>query len=256
MLAFTRAVPPTIINCELTHRRREPIDWPRADEQHRRYEKALESLGCRVVRLPALPDFPDSVFVEDTAVILDECAIIARPGAVSRRGETPTVAQALGEHRSLCCIEAPGTLDGGDVLRAGRRIFVGRSTRTNDAGIEQLQRFAEPLGYSVIPTSVQGCLHLKSAISVLGEASFLADRSCFDTSVFAQATTIDVDPTEPGGANALFVNGTVICPESAPLTRARLEARGFHVVSLDVSELAKAEAGLTCCSLLVNDDAN
>jgi dimethylargininase len=253
MLAFTRAVPPSIINCQLTHLEREPIDWARADEQHRCYEALLESLGCRVTRLPMLADFPDSVFVEDTAIVFDECAVITRPGATSRRGETPSVAQALREHRPLNCIETPDTLDGGDVLRVDCKVFVGLSTRTTPGALDQLARFLAPLGYSVHPTRVRGCLHLKSAASELGDGTVLVAPNCLEPSDFADVTTIEVDPTEPSGANVLFVNGTVICPQSAPRTRARLEARGYRVTSLDTSELAKAEAGLTCCSLLVND---
>jgi dimethylargininase len=252
MLAFTRAVPPSIARCELTHLPREPIDWARAEEQHRRYEEALESLGCRVLRLPALPDFPDSVFVEDTAIVLDECAVITRPGAPSRRGETPSVAQALREHRPLLCIESPGTIDGGDVLRVGRRIFVGLSTRTNRAAIEQLTGLIAPMGYDVVPIAVEGCLHLKSAVSDLGDGTLLIAPSLVAAMASSGLTTIEGDPSEPGGSNVLLVNGTVICPASAPRTRERLLGRGRPVLSLDVSELAKAEAGLTCCSLLVN----
>lgn len=256
MVAFTRAVPPSITRCELTHLRREPIDLARAEEQHRRYEDALESLGCRVRRLPPLPDFPDSVFVEDSAVVLDECAVITRPGARSRRGETPSVAEALREHRPLQWIESPGTMDGGDVLRVGRRIFVGLSTRTNRAAVEQLTTFVEPLGYEVIPIVVRGCLHLKSAVSDLGEGTLLVAPTGVDVSDFGEVTTIEGDPNEPGGSNVLLVNGTVICPASAPRTRERLLEGCRRVLSLDVSELAKAEAGLTCCSLLVNGAAD
>jgi dimethylargininase len=256
MFAFTRAVPPSIARCELTHLRREPIDWARAAEQHGRYEEALEALGCQVRRLPALPEFPDSVFVEDTAVVLDECAVITRPGAPSRRGETPSVAHALREHRPLRCIEPPGIMDGGDVLRVGRRIFVGLSTRTNAAAVDQLDRFVGPFGYAVIPLAVRGCLHLKSAVTDLGDGALLVSPSAIDATDFADLTTIEGDPTESGSSNVLVVNGTVICPASAERTRDRLEAGGRRVLSLDVSELAKAEAGLTCCSLLVNDAAD
>jgi dimethylargininase len=256
MLAFTRAVPSSITNCELTHLARVPIDLERAERQHRRYESILESLGCRIERLPTLDDHPDSVFVEDTAVVLDECAVITRPGAASRRGETPSVAQALREHRTLFCIESPGTMDGGDVLRVGRRIYVGLSTRTNREAVDQLARFVTPFGYAVTTTRVRGCLHLKTAATELGDRTLLVAPGSLEPSDFRDATTIEVDPTEPGGSNVLSVNGAVVCPDSAPRTRARLEARGYRVVSVDASELAKAEAGLTCCSLLVNDTAD
>jgi dimethylargininase len=253
MLALTRPVPTSIGNCELTHLERVPIDWERADLQHRRYEQILESLGCRMTRLPALEDSPDSVFVEDTAVVFDECAVISRPGAPSRRGETASVEEVLRTLRPLHCIESPATLDGGDVLRVGRRVFVGLSSRTTAAAVDQLKAFLKPLGYTVHPTGVRRALHLKTAVSELGDGSLLIDPSRIDASAFDGATTIEVDPTEPTGANVLFVNGTVLCPESAPRTTATLAAHGYRVLSVDASELGKAEAGLTCCSLLVND---
>src|SRR5450759_3872284 len=130
-LALTRSVPASIGNCELTHLSREPIDYARAVAQHAQYEAALRRLGCRVQRLPDAPDLPDSVFVEDTAVVFDDMAVIARPGAASRRAEVEALIAALGPHRRLACIEAPGTLDGGDVLVTPDRVFVGMSGRTN-----------------------------------------------------------------------------------------------------------------------------
>ena len=163
------------------------------------------------------------------------------------------MAQALREHRALFCIESPGTLDGGDVLRVGRRIYVGLSTRTNREAVDQLARFVTPFGYSAHAIRVRGCLHLKTAATELGDGTLLVNPDRLDASDLHDTTTIEVDPNEPGGSNILSVNGSVICADSAPRTRARLEARGYRVVSVDASELAKAEAGLTCCSLLVND---
>src|SRR5881394_4110676 len=130
-IALTRAVPPSITRCELTHLAREPIDWSRATRQHEEYERVLRSLGCTVTRLAQLPDNPDSVFVEDTAIVLDECAVITRPGALSRRDETASVAEAIGPYRPLQHIRSPGTMDGGDVLKVGRRLYIGLSTRTD-----------------------------------------------------------------------------------------------------------------------------
>lgn len=255
MLALTRSVPTSIARCELTHIAREPIDWKRAVAQHRRYEETLTAVGCRVTRLAPLDDAPDAVFVEDTAVVFDECAVIARPGAPSRRQETPSVEEALKPLRQLRCIAAPGTLDGGDVLRLGRTLFVGRSTRTNAQGIDQLERAVRPFGYAVRAVTLGRRLHLKSAASALGDR-LLIDPGSVDRETFDGLTTIDVDPSEPGAANVLFVNGTVICPANAPRTAERLERAGYRVVAIDASELAKAEAGLTCCSLLVNDAAD
>ena len=151
MIAITRDVSPAMARCELTHRPRVPIDVGRAAEQHAGYERALTRLGCSVVRLGASAEMPDCVFVEDAAVVLDEMAVIARPGAASRRAETAAVADALRSHRPLARIEAPATLDGGDVLAAGRSIFIGRSSRTNDAAAAQMQALTAPFGYTVRP---------------------------------------------------------------------------------------------------------
>src|SRR3954468_17652518 len=170
IVALTRAVPRSIERCELTHLQREPIDYARAVREHAAYEACLERLGCRVVRLPDLPDQPDSVFVEDTAVVVEGLAVIARPGAESRRGEVASTASALPAHRPLACIEPPGTLDGGDVLVTPGVVFAGISGRTNDDGARQLAAFLAPHGYRVVPVAVTGCLHLKSAVTALPAA--------------------------------------------------------------------------------------
>src|SRR5436190_11918806 len=166
-VAITRAVSPALGACELTHVARVPIDVELARAQHRAYEQALINAGYRVERLDTGPDMPDSVFVEDIAVVFDELAIITRPGAESRRRETPAVAEALAAYRPLHVIQPPGTVDGGDVLVAGRKVFVGRSTRTNDAAAMQMRRILGPFGYTVVQTDVRGCLHLKSAVTRL-----------------------------------------------------------------------------------------
>jgi dimethylargininase len=251
LLALTRPVPPSIGDCELTHQEREPIDWARAVKQHDQYEAALQSLGCRVERLPGDPSQPDSVFIEDTAVVVDECAVIARPGAPSRQGETSVVAAALRAYRTLACIEAPATLDGGDVLRVGRRFYVGLSSRTNAAGAQQLTKILEPFGYSVETVTVNECLHLKTAASALNEECVLLNPLMVERSVFSGASIIAVDPAEPSAANVICAGKTVLCSANAPRTNGRLEAHGFRVIPIDASELAKAEAGLTCCSLLL-----
>jgi dimethylargininase len=249
-IAITREVSPAIAACELTHLEREPIDLALAREQHRRYEEALAALGCEVRRLATDPALPDSVFVEDVAVVLDEMAIVTRPGAESRRPERPSVAAALAPYRPVVRIEAPGTMDGGDLLRSGRTLFVGRSGRTNDAGIEQLRAVAEPIGYTVTAVNVRGCLHLKSAVTEVGDDAVLIHREWVDADAFAGLDRIDVDPAEPHAANALRVGRTVVHPSAFPMTRKRLEDRGIVVETLDLSELAKAEGGVTCCSLI------
>jgi dimethylargininase len=251
LLALTRAVPPSIARCELTHLAREPIDVARAAAQHKAYEDALARLGCVVRHLPEAPELPDSVFVEDAAVVLDELAVIARPGAASRRAETASVAAALGEHRQLECIQAPGTLDGGDVLRIGQHVYVGLSGRTNADGARQLADLLAPHGYQVAGTEVRGCLHLKSAVTAVADDVILVNPRWVDADRFAASRRIDVHPEEPFAANALRIDDAVVTSASAPRTGERLESMGLRVESVDLSELAKAEAGVTCCSLIL-----
>jgi dimethylargininase len=250
LTAITRAVSPAIVHCELSFIDRKPIDLARAQEQHRAYEKLLEKLGANVVSLPAERELPDSMFVEDPAIVLDELAVILPLGTETRRREAPSLAQALSKFRKLEYVTLPGTLEGGDVLRIGRKLFVGLTKRSNTEGIRQLAAILAPHNYEVRAVPVAGCLHLKSAITSLGRNTLLANRPWFDAAAFAGYDWIDVDPAEPHAANALALGDTIIFPASFPRTRARIEARGFHVTPLDISELQKAESGLTCSSLL------
>jgi dimethylargininase len=250
-IALTRAVSPSITRCELTHLGRVPIDLARAEAQHAAYEEALRALGCLVVQVPGAPDLPDAVFVEDTAIVLDEVAIVTRPGAAARRPETAAVGEVLGQYRPLRHVVEPGTLDGGDVLRAGRTLFVGRSSRSNDAGVAQLREHVSDFGYSVVPVSVSGCLHLKSAVTLVAPDALLVQPAWVARDLFGDATVIEVDPREPFAANALLVGDGVIYPAASPRTRERLEARGVRVVTVDVSELQKAEGAVTCCSVVL-----
>jgi dimethylargininase len=251
LVALTREVSPAIDRCELTHLPRTTIDVDLARRQHRQYEECLAGLGCAVRRLPAAPELPDAVFVEDTCLVLDELAVITRPGAASRRFEMPAVAEAVRAYRPLRFIRPPGTLDGGDVLRLGRRLFAGLSSRTNEAGIDQLRAHLAPHGYTVEAVSFTGCLHLKTAATVVGGNSVLVNRSWVDPSIFGRVTAIDIDPAEPFGANALLVGETVVYHAAFPGTQKRLEEHGLTVVAIEVSELAKAEGGVTCCSLII-----
>jgi dimethylargininase len=249
-VAITRKVSPAIGRCELTYLAREPIDAEAADRQHRAYERCLAGLGCSLVSLPAEPGLPDSVFVEDTAIVLDELAVVTRPGAVSRRAETASVAAALAPWRPLVQLEPPGTLDGGDVLVAGRRVYVGRSFRSDGIGHGQLRDLLAPRGYTVFPVPVRGCLHLKSAVTALSADRLLVNRSWVEAALFEGWSIIDVDPAEPHAANALQVGGKVLFPAAFARTRERLEQAGIDVVTVDVSEIAKAEGAVTCCSLV------
>ncbi len=249
-LAITREVSPSVGRCELTHLERQEIDAGRAIAQHRQYARRLVEAGCRPFTLPGDPDLPDCVFVEDIAVVFDEVAIVTRPGAVSRRAEIPVVRAALEPFRPLRQIRAPGRLDGGDVLTVGRTVYVGRSTRTNASGIEQLERLLEPLDYRVKPVEIRSCLHLKSAVSLVAEETLLLQPEWVSPEAFAGLEAIEVAAAEPHGANALRVLDRVIYPSGFERTRERLEARGIEVVAVDLSELAKAEGGVTCCSLV------
>ena len=250
-IAITRSVSPSIGQCELTHLSRQEIDVNRARSQHVQYENLLIDLGCKVRRLSEEPNLPDSVFVEDIAIVLDNTAVITRPGASLRRNETESIAEALKEYRTLKQITDPGTLDGGDVLRIGRTLYVGNSVRSNIPGIKQLMEIVAPLGYEVEVVKVNGCLHLKSAVSLVGEETLLINRSWVDADSFGvHREFIDIDPGEPYAANALLVGDELIYPQSFPRTRQRLENNGIGVRVADVSELQKAEGALTCCSLI------
>jgi len=250
LLAITREVSPSITNCEVSFQARDPIDVAKAIAQHQAYEECLAEASLEVVSLPAEPDLPDSVFVEDAAVVFDEIAVVPNMGAVSRRPEAQILAKTLKHYRRLTFLAEPATLDGGDVLRAGRRIFVGLSQRTNRAGFEQLRDWLTAYDYDVRPVEVKACLHLKSACSYLGNNTMLANRDWVEPGALSGFHLLDVPESEPAGANVLLINDLLIMPASFPRTRALLEERGYRVRAVDVSELQKAEAGVTCCSLI------
>lgn len=256
-IAITRDISPNMGDCELTHLNRESIDTDEATLQHMTYEMALDGLGCEVIRIPGEPTHPDSVFIEDTAVVLDELAIITRPGAPSRREETKGVATILKNYRELSQIKDPGTLDGGDVLVCDKMIFVGQTARTNEAGIQQLQEYTAPHNYRVIPVPVDGCLHLKSAVTLVADGMVLLNPAWIPMEPFTNAhfSIIEIDPTEPYAANGLLIEArdiaNVIYPENFPKTQQRLAKIGISVLTVDMSELQKAEGAVTCCSLIL-----
>jgi len=255
LTAITRAVSPGLADCELTFLARQQIDVAKAIEQHRRYEERLAQLGVqKIVQLPPDADLPDSVFVEDTAIVLDELAVITRPGAASRQAETALVAEALSIYRPLRFIQPPATIEGGDVMRVDRTFYVSLSPRTNQAGIDQLRAFVEPHGYRVEIIEVTGCLHLKSACTRIGRRSILANRAWINVQPLSQYTLIDVHKDEPWAANTLVIGDTVLMAEGFPRTRTTLEDRGFNTQTIDISELQKAEAGLTCMSVFFESD--
>lgn len=250
LIAITRKVSSALANCELSYLPRQPIDLEKARAQHKAYEDLLDRLGARVFSLPEEPDLPDAMFVEDPAIVFDEVAVICPLGTETRRKEAPSLAAALEPYRKLAYVKLPGTLEGGDVLRVGKRVFAGVTKRSNPEGIRQLAVIVAKFGYELTAVPVSGCLHLKSAVTFLGRKTLLANRAWFEAMRFAGFEWIDVDPSEAHAGNALTVGETVVFPASFPKTQERIEARGFKVVSLDISELQKAESALTCSSLL------
>jgi dimethylargininase len=254
LVAITRVPSRSLARCELSFVSRTAINVDLAIAQHHDYERALASLGCRVIALPALEEQPDAVFVEDVALVLDEVAVMTRPGAESRRAEGASIATVLADFRPLLRIEAPGTLDGGDVLRIGRAIFVGQSARSNAAGIAQLRELLAPHGYTVQGVATRDCLHLKSAVTQVAPDTLLIQPAWVDLEVFAGYRLIEVDPGEEHAANALRIGeSAVVHPDCFPRTQQRLRDAGITVIGVDVSELQKAEGAVTCCSLVFNE---
>jgi dimethylargininase len=252
--AFTRAVSPKLHECELTHLERIPIDANRAAAQHAAYEQTLRDAGADMVRLPDLPEHPDAVFVEDTALLLDEHAVILRPGAPSRAGETESTSAGLSEHFELHRIER-GFVDGGDVLRIGPKLYVAVSTRTDSDGIAALREQVAPLGFQVIQAELRNCLHLKTGATFAGHDAhgtpvLLYCERAVDPRQFTGVDPLPVDDGEPAAANCLRLGERLILPAGNPRTAGRLRDRGFRVTEVDVSELQKAEAGVTCMSLI------
>jgi dimethylargininase len=250
-LILTRTPCPSMDAAELTHLDRIPIDMDRAHAQHRDYCKALAATGAELITLPALPDYPDSVFVEDTLIALPECFVLTRPGVASRQGEVAHMALALPADRPAGRLVAPATLDGGDVMRIGKQIFVGRSNRTNAEGIAALADLVAPFGYSVTGVDMADALHLKTAATALAPDLLLVNPAWLKSDLFDGWNRIEVEPGEPFAGNYVRVNGKIFMAAAHPKTAARIAAVGFDVTLLEVDEFAKAEGGLTCMSVIV-----
>ena len=246
-----RPVSASLPDCELTFAARVPVDAARAAAQHDAYCRALADIGVSIVRMAPEPDLPDAVFVEDTAVSLDKLIVITRPGSRVRQREIVSAAAALAAHRPVSLIRQPATLDGGDVLRVGRDLFVGITARSNREGFDQLAALASRFALRTTAVPVHGCLHLKTAVTALDEGALILKAGSVDRAAFAAYELIDADPAEPEGANVLNVNGRVFVAASAPRTHDLIARRGYNVVALDISEFEKAEAGLTCLSILI-----
>lgn len=249
-VALVHTVTGSLARCELTFVHRQPIDPARAGAQHRDYCRLLAQLGLTVRVVDTSPDHPDAVFVEDCAVLLDELAIAASMGASTRAAEVERLLPVLAGYRAVARIAPPATLEGGDVLRIGRTLYVGSSARTNAAGIAALAHLVAPFDYRVVPVAVRGCLHLKTACTALTDQVLLANPAWVDLRPLADMRVVEVAPGEPFGGNVLRL-GDALCAAAAPAaTNARIRALGIPLHEVDISELHKAEAGVTCLTLV------
>jgi dimethylargininase len=249
-LGITHIPSPSLEQGERTFVGHDAIDGKLAKRQHEQYCDALRRCGVDVVTLDVNRDMPDCVFVEDTAVVLDEIAVMMSPGAESRRGEPAGIEAALRAHREIARVSLPGTIDGGDVVRAGKDIYVGQSARTNVEGIDALREIVKPFGYSVTGIPVHECLHLKSACSTLPDGRFLVNRNWIDVSPLPADKLVQVPDAEQWAGDVLVIDNNVIASDAFPETIERLARARFDVVPVSVSEFAKAEGGVTCMSLV------
>ena len=248
--ALVREVSPRLAHGEVTFLQRTPVDLERARSQHRAYVEVLRGHGLEIVQATPLPEHPDGVFVEDAVVVVDHLAVLTRPGAPSRRAEAASLQAVLeGYGLEVVALSSPATLDGGDVLQVGETILVGRTTRTNDVGIDQLGVLVAPLDRHVVPVDVDGALHLKTAATALPDGRILANLDAVAAGAFGGRQVVAAE--EPQGANALCIGGSVVLADSAPRTAAALRDEGYEVVTVDISELEKVEAGPTCPSVLL-----
>lgn len=250
LVAVTHTPSPNMQQYERTFVGDEIIDYDLALRQHAAYQDALRSCGARVVTLDVNLALPDCVFVEDTAIVLDEVAVMMSPGAESRRPEILGMEPVLRQYRTIERVSLPGTIDGGDVVRSGRALYVGESQRTNAEGIAALRRVLAPYGYSVTGIPVHGCLHLKTACSALPDGRFLVNADWIDTSPLPGASTVQVPAAEPWAGDVLVIGDKIIASDAFPDTIALLRELGFGVIPVSVSEFAKAEGGVTCLSLV------
>jgi dimethylargininase len=251
-LAITHLPSPRMAEAVRTFIDVRPIDVALATRQHEAYRAMLGRAGARVVVLDVNREHPDAVFVEDTAIVLDEAAIVTSMGAASRAAEPRGIEPELRKHRAeIVHVTPPATLEGGDVLRVGKTLLVGATTRTNAAGIEALRTAAGRFGYDVRAVRVDGCLHLKTACTALPDRTLLVSPRWVDARDLDGFTLVHVPEEEPDGANVALVSDRVLMAKAHPRTIALVERRGFETDAVDLSELAKAEGCVTCLSILV-----
>jgi dimethylargininase len=250
MLALTHVPPPNMAEGLRTYVGRAAIDHALAGRQHEDYCRLLRDCGAEVIALDVNPGLPDCAFIEDTAVVLDEVAVLGSMGEAARRAEPAGVEPELRKYREVRRVEAPATLEGGDVLRVGRTLLVGLSRRTNAAGVGALAAVAVRHGYTVTAVPVRGCLHLKTACTALDERRLLVSPAWLEAGALRDFKLVRVPKEEPWAANVLRVGGSVCVPAGHPRTADMLRGLGLDVRPIDLSEFAKAEGGVTCLSLL------
>jgi dimethylargininase len=255
LVALTHVPSPNMQQYERTYVGDQTIDYELALRQHAGYQDALRRCGAEVVTLDVNRAMADCVFIEDTAIVLDELAVMMSPGAESRRGEPSGIEPELWHYREIERVSLPATIDGGDVVRAGRALYVGASPRTNAAGIDALRDIVSKYGYSVTAVPVQKCLHLKSACSALPDGRFLVNADWIDVSPLPSSMLMHVPSDEPWAGDVLVAGETIIYSDAFPQAGELLRGAGFATMPVSVSEFAKAEGGVTCLSLVFRDRA-
>ncbi len=252
MIALTHLPSPNMQSCERTFVPQTAIDPVLAREQHAAYCQALRDCSAQVVTLNVNEPMADAAFIEDTAIVLDEVAVLCSMGAASRRAEPANMEPVLRQYREIQHIERPATIEGGDVLRVGRTLLVGQSCRTNAAGISLLAAIVDRHGYKVTPIPVRGCLHLKTACTALADGRLLINPAWIDASALAGYELIHVPEAEPWGANVALVRNRVLLAAEHAQTAELIDGLGFDTQTIELSEFAKAEGGVTCLSLLIS----
>lgn len=249
LMAITHLPSPKLQECELTFLESEPIGIEKAKEQHQNYRAMLERCGAKVIVLDANLDLPDSVFVEDPIIVFDEVAVLTSMGVASRRKESDYMGKVFSKYRKVERITLPAKIEGGDVLKIGKKIFVGDSSRTNQEGIDALRAIIEPYGYAVFSVKVTGCLHLKTGATALDDQTIFINSDWVDAKAFQGFKKIEVPSDESFGANILKIGDILCMNEAFPKSIALIKSLCYTVDSVNISEFVKAEAGLTCMSV-------
>jgi dimethylargininase len=218
-------------------------------KQHHAYVCALQSLGLEVEILQSAPEYPDAYFVEDVAIVTPEIAVITRPGAKERAGETKYIEPILTKYRLIARIHSPGTLDGGDVMQVGNHCYIGISARTNKEGARQLAQILHQYGFHCATVSVSGGLHLKSDVSYIGRNTLLISKVLAESKAFINYDKILIDEEEAYAANSVLINGRILMPKGFPHTKSKLIAARFDIIETETSEMQKMDGGLSCMSL-------